>query len=213
MKRRTMISALGASIIPLTGCLGQGSGGSETTATNSPTSTPPDGPRQVYVTSVGTVPDGAPLDPSVEVLRSSVNADQTARLKVEVTNAADQAVWNTDVRIPAFSNFITQEGPENRKLLMLLPDQQYATVRPGCWRADLSESQINHAYSDVVTDNRYEPGETRATKFDIYGHPDNTGACLAPGDYPLKAQYSVSEDSDTDNTKWEYRWGFTITIE
>lgn len=211
MKRRTFLSTLGASIVTLSGCLERASGGLD--STESPTPTPSAGSRQVHATSIGTVPDGAPLDPSVEVLRSSVNADQTARLKVEVTNTADQPVWNTDVRIPAFSNFITQEGPDGRKLLMLQPDEQYATVRPGCWRADLSESQINHAYSDVVTDNRYEPGETRATQFDIYGHRENTGACLAPGDYPLEAEYAVSDDSDTDTAKWEYRWGLTITIE
>lgn len=211
MKRRTFLSTVGASIVTLSGCLERASGGIDSTA--SPDPTPSAGDRQVQVTPVGTVPNEAPFDPSVEVLQSNVNADQTARLEVEITNIADQPVWNTHVRIPAFSKFITQEGPEDRKLLMLQPDEQYSTVRSGCWRADLSESQINHAHSDVVTDNRYEPGETKTTRFDIYGHPENTGACLAPGDYPLEAQYAVSDDSDTETAKWEYRWGFTITIE
>lgn len=213
MKRRTLLSALGTSLVSLTGCLGQASSSSNSTATDTLTPTPRDGSRQVRVTSVGTVPDEPALSPSVEVLRSNVTADQTARIEVEVTNTADQPVWNTAVRIPAFSKFITQESPDGRKLLLLKPDEQYATVRSGCWRADLSEAQINHAYTNVVSERRYERGDTMATQFDIYGHPENTGRCLAPGNYPIEALYTVSDDSNTETDEWEYGWGFSLTVE
>lgn len=212
MKRRTLVSALGTSIASLTGCLGQASLSSESTGTNTQISTPRDGNRQVHVTSIGTVPEEAPLAPSVEVLRSNVTADQTARIEVEMSSTADEPVWNTAVRIPAFSNFITQQGPAGRQLMLLKPDERYATTRSGCWRADLSEAQINHAYTDVVTDVRYDPGDTVAAQFDIYDHPENPGACLAPGEYPIEALYSVSDNSNTDTEEWEYRWGYSLTV-
>lgn len=212
MRRRSIVAALGAGIGSLTGCLGEGSSVSESTPTDTPTPTPRDGRRAVGVTSIGAVPDGSPLSHSVGVLRSSVNVDQTARITVEVTNTADQTVWNA-ARIPAFGEFVTQDGPAGLRLLLLQPDEQYPTVRSGCWRADLSRSQVNHAYTNVVDDRRYEPGETKSTQFDVYGHPENTGPCLPPGEYPIEALYVVSDDSSTDTAEWEYRWGFSLTVE
>lgn len=207
-----MISALGTSIVAsLTGCLGQVNPSSDSTATDTPT--PRDGSRQVRITSIGTSPDATPLSHSVKVLRSRVNADQTARITVEVTNTADQPVWNTASRITAFSDFVTQEGPDGQRLLLLQPEEQYPTVRSGCWRADLSESQINHAYTNVVGERRYEPGETKATQFDVYGYPENTGPCLTPGEYPVDSLYVVGDDSNADTAEWEYRWGFSLTVE
>lgn len=207
-----MISALGTNIVAsLTGCLGQANTSSDSTVTDTPT--PRDGSRQVSITSIGTVPDATPLSHSVKVLRSRVNADQTARITDEVTNTADQPVWNTYSRITAFSDFVTQEGSDSQRLLLLQPDEQYPTARSGCWRADLSESQINHAYTNVVDERRYEPGETKSTQFDVYGHPDNTSSCLPPGEFPIDSLYVVSDDSNADTAEWEYRWGFSLTVE
>lgn len=213
MKRRTIVSALGASIASLTGCLSRASSSADSTTTGTPTPTPRDGRREVRVTSVGSIPTDAPLAPTVEVLQPSVTDDQTARFSVAVTNTSDQPVWNTSVRIPAFSSFVTQADGDDQKILLLKPDDRYETVRSGCWRAALSEPQINNAYSDVVRDTRYDPGDTTTTEFDIYGHPDNTGSCLSPGEYPIYAMYAVNDDSDTDTTEWEYRWGFSLVIE
>ena len=216
-----MLSALGASILSLTGCLSDASTTTASTTTTetpttttseTPSSTPRGGHREIGVTSIGSIPADAPLVPSVEVLQPFVTDDQPARISVKVTNTADQPVWHTGVRIPAFSSFITQAASEGRRLLLLQPDAQYATRGEGCWRADLSEPQINNAYSNVVTDTRYDPGDTTATQFDIYGHPDNTGPCLPPGEYPIDAAYAVSDDATTDTVEWEYRWGFSLTV-
>lgn len=214
MKRRTMVSALGASFVPLSACFGQTTSAPDSTdtATDTPTPTRGDGSRQVRVTSVGSVPDEAPLATSVEVLRSNVTTDQTARITVEVTNTADQTVWHTATRITAFSDFITQESNDGRKLMLLKPDVDYATVRSGCWRADLAKWEINHAYTNVAAYRKYPPGETKATQFDIYGHPENTDTCLAPGEYPLESLYTVSDDR-SDTAEWEYPWGFSLTVE
>lgn len=207
MKRRTLLSALGASSVPLTGCLGQATSSPDSTDTQ----TPHGGPRQVRVTSVGSVPDDTPFDHSIDVVRSGVTADQTARVRTTLLNTADTPVWNT-TRIPTFSDFITQAGPHDQQLLLLQPDLHYETVRSDCWRADLSTTELNHAYTNVVAPIRYDAGESRSTTFDIYGHPENTGPCLAPGDYPVESLYEVSDDSDTDNANWDYRWGFSITV-
>lgn len=212
MRRRQFI-AIGSSAVFGSGCLWQGSPSTDSTATDTDTpSTPRSGPRRVGVTSVGSVPDESPFSHSVEVPRPTVNADRTARIAVEVTNTADQPVWN-EARIPAFSTFITQNGPGGGRLPLLQPDEQYAIVRSGCWRVALSGPQINHAYTDVVDERRYEPGQTKIAQFDLYGHPDNTGPCLGPGEYPIHSLYSVLASKDQEDAEWSYEWGFTIDIE
>lgn len=209
MERRTVLSALGAGVVPLAGCLGRASSGPHSTDTPPPT--PRDGRRQVRLASVGSVPADVPLDPSVEVVRSAVTADRTARIRTTLTNTADAPVWNV-TRIRTLGDFVTRPGPRDQRLLLLVPDGQYETVRPDCWRADLGERAVNWVYSDVVAPVRYDVDETKATAFDVYGHPENTGPCLAPGDYPVETRYGVSDDSDTDASEWDYRWGFTITV-
>lgn len=227
MQRRTVLTALGASVVPLTGCTGRNSPATASTATDTsltdtpstdtpttdtktPRPTPEHAHRTVSVSSVDVVPGNSPLDPSVEVTRSRVTADRTARLQVRLTNTATQPVWNTYVRIPAFSSFITRAGPQGQKLLLLQPSEQYATVSAECWRADLTEWQMNHAYTNTVTEIRYEAGDSRTTSFDIYGHPENTGPCLAPGDYRISNEYRIDDD-DADGEA--PRWGFTITVD
>lgn len=208
MKRRMLISTLGAGVVSLTGCLGQGMLNPESTDNQ----TPRDGSRQVKVTSVGRSPDDTPFEHSVDLVRSEVKAEQTARIRTSIRNTADVPVWNT-ARIPTFSDFITQPGPQSQQLLLLQPDEGYDAVRPDCWRADLTTDELNHTYSDVVAPIKYTAGETRSKTFEIYGHPENTGPCLTPGEYPVKSLYQVSDNSGIDSTNWEYRWGFTITIE
>lgn len=211
MNRRTIVSALGANIVSLTGCLGEASSGSDSTTTDTPTPTHADSRREVGVTSIGTVPSGTPLSHSVKVLRSGVNADQTARIAVEVTNTADQTVWN-ESRITAFGDFIIQKDADGQRLLLLHPDVEYPTVSSECWRTEISEFRINHAYTNVVAKRRYEPGGTRTTKFDIYGHPENTGPCLPLGEYPSESLYVVRDDFYTHTAEWEYKWGFSLNV-
>lgn len=163
------------------------------------------------VTSVGSVPDDTPFDHSIDVVRSGITGDQTARIRITLRNTADSSVWNT-TRIRTFSDFITQPGPQGQQLLLLQPDEEYETVRPECWRADLGTTELNHAYTNVVAPIKYTAGETRSNTFDIYGHPENTGPCLAPGDYQAESLYEVSDDSDTDTADWDYRWGFSISV-
>jgi hypothetical protein len=215
MNRRRFLALAGmsTSIVPLAGCIELGVEGASQRSpdTETPTPTPGDKHREVQISSVDDVPADAPLEPSVEVIQSSVTAEQTARIRVTVTNTADHPVWNTSVRIPAFSNFITQEGPKGQKLLLLKPDEQYDTATE-CWRAELNEPQLNNAYTDVVIDRRYSAGESKATTFDIYGHPENADPCLMPGEYPIENRYTITNDADSDEAKWEYKWGFSITV-
>jgi hypothetical protein len=72
---------------------------------------------------------------------------------------------------------------------------------------------LNHTYTDVLTEIRYNAGETKTTEFDLYGHLENTPRCLVPGTYPIKTPYNIADDADTDDPDWEYRWGIGITIE
>ncbi len=210
MNRRTLLTTLGASLVPIPGCLGQPTSGIDATDSSTPASR--GGSREVRVTSVGTSPDDSPLKHAIEVIRSEVRADGTARIRTSLTNTADTAVWNT-TRIPTFSDFTTQTGPNGQRLLLLQTDVKYETVRPDCWRAALSNAELNTAYTNVVSAIKYAAGESRSHTFDIYGHPENTGPCISRGDYPIESRYEVTDDSDSNAVDWSYRWGFSITVE
>lgn len=201
MRRRAVLTGLCASVGSLTGCLGPGS--------------PQSNLRIVRISPSGLwwpvddVPDDSPLVPSVEVLRARVTADQTARIRISVTNNTDQPAWNKTVRIPVFGMFITEEGPQDQRVVLGSPDGNISTVSPDCYRI----SPTTHLQGpDVVTDIRYDPGETKSTAFDLYGHPENTGPCLAPGAYRITSGYRIAEVDNAAAATWEFEWGFTITV-
>lgn len=211
MNRRTVLTGFGSTLIPLTGCTGFGA----ESPTKSPagTATPLSycGRGEVQVSTVDPVPPDVPLEPSLTVTQSSITADQTGRIRVTLTNTSDQTVWNSS-RIRAFSAFITQTGPQEQQLVLLQPDEQYKTASAGCWRAELEEFQLNRAYTDVGADVRYPAGETKATEFAVYGHPENANCCIAPGEYPIKNRYTIATDDEAEEVEWEYEWGFGITV-
>lgn len=201
MRRRAVLTGLGASVGPLTGCIGRGS------LTNNL--------RMVRISPSGLwspvddLPDDSPLEPSVEVIRAKVTADQTAGIRVSVTNTTDQPAWNRTVATPVFSSFITEDGPQDQRLVLGKPDWDISTVSSDCYRL----SPTTHLQGpDVATDIRYNPGETKTTAFDLYGHPENTGPCLAPGNYHIRSGYRIADVVNAAAATWEFEWGFTITV-
>lgn len=190
----------------MTGCTGLGG---EDGSKGSPTG---DGHREVEISRVDDIPADAPLEPSVSVLRSRVSTEQTARIYVFLKNVTDKPVWHNSVRIPAFGSSITDETARGQRLVLLPPDEQYATVSEQCWRADLTAQQLDNAYTDVVTNVRYDPGEGRATEFDIYGHPENEDSCLPPADFPIDDRYTITDEAEAEEASWLYNWGFRISV-
>lgn len=86
------------------------------------------------------------------------------------------------------------------------------TVGRDCWRLESSTAALDRAHTDVVTGLRYDPGRTRTTRFDAYGHPDNTGPCLAAGGYGITNEYRLAPDVVTTEDETAFDWGFTPDI-
>lgn len=180
-------------------------------ASEDPTPTPEGAHREVQISGVDDLPADAPLEPSVTVVQSSITAEQTARIRITVRNVAGQPVY-TSVVIPAFSAFVTRTGPGYQRLVFLRPDRQYDTASERCWRPDLDRGELNWLYGDTAIHLRNDAGQRRATAFDIYDHPENSDPCLVPGEYPIESGYRISDDADSDDATWQYKWGFTITV-
>lgn len=210
MKRRALLATIGAGTVPVAGCTGVSAPKAGDAVTETPSAEGRE--RRLRISAVDPVPADAPLVPTVEVIQRDITPDQLARIRVSLANTTESSVWNSNVRIRAFDRFITQEGPNGQQLVLLDPTERYLTVSPGCWRADLDDLELNFAYTDVVTDVRYRPGETRVAVFDVYGHPENTGPCLPTGQYRIESTYRLSADEETDSIDWEFTWGFTIAI-
>ncbi|MGZ0747466.1 hypothetical protein [Haloparvum sp. AD34] len=163
------------------------------------------------MSSVDRVPKDVPLTPSVEVVRSGISAEQTARVQISAKNTANQEVWS-NARVPAFGNFVSVDGPGGQRLLFLKPEEEYNVTHPGCWQADLSKYALNSVHSDVVTNIRYDPGEPKSKALDMYGHPENDDPCLTPGEYRMENTYYITDSGDSDDVKWEFQWGYTVRI-
>lgn len=201
---------MAAATAPTAGCTGVNA--PETGDTVTETSTAESHERQLQISATDSVPSDVPLEPTVEVVRREFTVENTAQIRVSLTNVTASPVWNSTVQIPAFSQFVTEEGPEDHQLILLDPADQYPTVSPGCWRLDVDDIGRKNLHGDVVTDTRYQPGEKRATTFDVYGYPEDSELCLQPGDYRIEDTYHVSTDDERGSLDREYDWGFTIEI-
>lgn len=218
MERRDVLTAIGSGMAATTGCLDSNQPGNAT-STSDPSSgpsntgtTPQSGGMGIRISSVDDVPSDAPFMPSVKVVRSAVSPEQPARVQVTGKNTSNRTIWNSYVRVPAFGNFVSQNGPSGQRLLFLKRNEQHNVTHPGCWRVDLDKHALNSVHSDVVTGIRYGAGESKSTTLDMYGHPENADPCFALGEYRMENTYYISDTGDSADIQWEFQWGYMISI-
>lgn len=213
-----MLTAIGSGMAATTGCLGLNQSGSDNSISHpesGPTDTETD-PRdsdgkRIRISSIENVPQDVPLSPSVKLMRSEVSAEQTAQVQVTCKNTSNQAIWS-NARVPAFGNFVSRRGPAEQRLLFLKRAEDYDVTHPGCWRADLSNYALNSVHSDVVTNFRYDAGESKSTALDMYGHPENDDPCFELGEYQMQNTYYLSNSGNLDDIQWEFQWGYKISV-
>lgn len=179
-------------------------------------STTPDTPapdadvlRRVRVTSVTEVPDIVPVVPSIDVVRSAVTRDRTARVRITFRNVADGTVWH-QATSPVTRQWISLA--DGAKIVLLPADGDYEPVEPGCWRSALDEREV-HVGDDHVRPHPYEACERASVAFDLFGHPANTGGCLPTGEYQFFDTLYVNDREDANDTEWQYQWRFSLAVE
>lgn len=213
-----MLTTIGFGIAATTGCLSANQSGSDNStlaptkdSTDTETISPVSGGRKIRISSVDDVPNDVPLTPSVQIIQPKISAEQTAQVQVTCKNTSKQSIWS-NARVPAFGSFVSRNGPDGQRLLFLKPTEKYDVTHSRCWRADLGKSALNSVHSDVITDIRYNSGESKSTMLEMYGHPENDDPCFELGDHRMQNTYYLSNTDGIDDVQWEFEWGYTISI-
>lgn len=162
--------------------------------------------RRVRVVTVDDSPD-IPVEPSVEVIAAAPTRSDPARLRVTVTNTADDPIQVGEERAIVFAYVHSTERPG----LILLPagESDYPAVRSGCWR--LTEGIAVAEYYGVVD---LDPGESTDRVVGVWGDSELTEGCLPMGRFRFETTFSGGPDQDAiGDPQWNANWGFALEVE
>ena len=200
MKRRTVLSIAGCSL--LAGCLISGQGSSE-------------GYQSIQISEIQAdeISKKRNIKISVEKQQNFTNS-APGKVAVEFTNTSDQVHTFQFGATPPFSSFVGQQKNGEAQMILVPDDREYIGIvdveggsaealiprRPqdGCWKA-----QNGIAGNDILQNKELNPGESIEMAYTALAHYLNDG-CMNTGGYRF-----VSRDYFDDGSPW----GFTITME
>jgi len=227
MRRRTILTTLGASALPLAGCLGTAAPGTDheprsSTEKGQPTSLP-----SIAVRSEDEQPPTASVTVSVE---RQFSATRPAKIEITYTNTAESSRKIDFQASPPFSEYVsTGQAPPN---LAIIPDDHshMAPVRESKQDSETGSLTVRKSIDTDSTDERSLVPETpvegcwATNGFSVYGvaHPKT----LEPGEsvaeeYVVLGQSADSTCLPSGSARFEQAgyfedgqsWGFTIELE
>lgn len=237
MKRRALLAAVGASLVGTAGCSElQGSDSpttteptpETTTETTTQTTRPTTGPideslpsfdgttvqRQVSLAGVDDVADH-PIAIDVKLLNDTVTGEQPARVRVTVTNEADEqraftpnegdcALFNREkgVSDPAGVHLYQRDIPGYG------PPCANAGRRGNLWRLNLSASTSCRILAYGCSQGTYDAGETQSSTYRVWDDHSVAGY-MPPDTYRFERTVTIGDGDESE----EFTWGFSLTIE
>lgn len=205
MKRRTVLLAVGASVVTLAGCTGQGNPETATaspatpdTLTETPTLIRPDGDGPVTRIAVRPAPNASPFRHNLSFL-GQPSDDQPVQLRVLLTNPADTEHTVETNQFPLPFPARVGKAANSDETLVLSPGND-AQRSDGCWR------EYPKTLPKVDT-KAVAPGETLAKTYELVNHME-ADACWPMGRYRFSQHYTVDPDADRS----EYDWWFTVYV-
>lgn len=192
-RRRRYLAGVGFVLVSgLTGCLGDGPGGTRPSGTGGP---------GVNIVSTDEEID-LPIQPSVEVVRDAATPEHPPRLRTTLTNTGDEPLLVGEGRAIHFEYVTDDSGA-----LMLLPggsDSEYP-AEPDCWRLT-EDIPITEEYRTF----EIAAGDASRRPVDLYATPSVDG-CLPVGEYHFETTIAiVSNDAEPEASA---TWGFQILLE
>lgn len=161
--------------------------------------------RRVTVRSVDDPPPGADLSLGVTVVDPAITPADTARLRVSLTNRAEEPRW-TRARRRIFDPLSSAGSPE---LLALPPDLGLDRTDPDCWRPAVE----NRAALRPNAGTRWfehAPGRLTTTTRALWGTARNGGGCLPTGAYRFETAYRVADERGGEVRTLP--WGFVLAL-
>lgn len=206
MRRRTVVTALGASVIPFAGCTGDVTLENNTTDTDlSPSDTPGTKTNRTTTLSPGEEPmdsgiprtvtldgqsdtdlrDAFGIAGHVSVLESSVTPQHTARVRVTLENSTAQSRSLTYTRDTCDLNLITgtYQQDEGIHLLLVSTEQEWDRTDEDCWVPD--GRNLNCGIPAVDHEITIAPEEPFHWTFRLWADPKNSlkDVCMPLGTY------------------------------
>ena len=207
MNRRSVLAALGsAATLSIAGCTQVGSSSSLDTDR-----------RVVYLYAVDDVPAEHDVEMSAEVLQSSIDVEQTARLAVSTTNTGERRALSVAPDQCALFNR-NQGGSDHPKGLWLYRADVASHIdrTDDRWVADRPSDQPRVYPSYACLSKVYENGETVTNEYEIWDDYRVAGY-MAPGTYRWEENVRIfsADDDEAGNNEEQiglFHWGFDIEL-
>lgn len=194
MWRRTVLKALGVSVIPLTGCSGRNgpeneSDGTEPNATDSQSEKTMESglPRTVTVQrqTDTDLRETFGIAAPVTVIESSVTTGHTAKIRVTLENTTAQSRQLTYTRDRCDLNLLAghYRGDGDISLLLIATEQAWERTEADCWVPDARN--LNCGIPAMDHEVTIEPDEPLEWTFRLWAEPKNRqrGVCMPVGTY------------------------------
>lgn len=230
MKRRTFLATLStASALGLAGCTNRGTptetdpAPSTDTRSETPSDTPTESPsetdvpemvqRQVSLTSQDSVPDKYNLDITIELLRDIVTAEESARLRLTITNTGDERALNVHGDMCHLFNRNHGASDDPAGLWLHQPGAHSADKRvDGKWTLDRDPDDMRGWPAYACGSQSYAAGESQTTEYVLWDDYQVEGY-FEPGTYRWEETIGISDTSDDQfDPESKVRWGFELKV-
>lgn len=203
MNRRELVSAAGAGIISLTGCL--------SIAKQSKGKSNNDKSMTVSVTNVESVPKKYETALDVDLRDPNITQGHTATVRITLENRSSETRTYTAGKglRPVFS---TQSSTKSNSRIVLVtpkqsPDKPEVKDKKPCWRLSKVPQHLQLDRKVAVLD----ANQSTHLDLEVWGHPENDSTvCIPTGKFKFKEKYLFIGG---DGEEKDFNWEFSLSVE
>lgn len=232
MKRRDLLSTMaGASAVGIAGCLDERGEDATQPLSDLPNTTqcqpsdkqaPPSTEeteqiqRQVILSCQDSLHEGYQMQINAEVLKPTITADHTARLRVTTTNNGPKRAFSIGTGGCDLFNRSRAASDEPAGLWLYRSDStNNLTRKENKWVRDLPSDQQRDYPEYGCSPTVYDRGQSRSTEYVVWDDYRVEGY-LEPDAYRWEEDVQIWEDASADfgdSPSATVTWGFTLTVE
>lgn len=194
MDRRRFLAGLGAGVLPVAGCSRIAGLSRETTRR--------DGfeRRSVSIVTTDDVPDGSPLELSVETTSNEAISERSVQFRFTLTNRDDTTRESSVGQLPVANLLGGRSDPPS--YLLLQPEYWTKDDRQDdCWENDQPD-QDPYRVAPEAKRLQLAPGESHAGEAALWGSVEDD-SCWPPGEFEFRGTAGFA---DSPGLTWGFRF-------
>lgn len=199
MHRRTVLSTLGAGVVPLSGCIGPLGPEEESLETES-SSTATDESDRLHTVSLTDHSDSElretfDIAAQIVVLESSVTTEHTATVHIVLETTVEESRTLTYTRNRCNLNLIPGRSLSGDQLFLLSTDHQWERTEERCWMTD--RARIICGIPAMDHEISIAPDEPIRWTFHLWAHPKSrkNDVCMSPGAYQFTRAFEYEKST------------------